>query len=45
MPRTLFFNLRLSRKDSGNTHDDLFISRCMLRADVKILLELNNISH
>ena len=34
-----------SRKDSGNTHDDLFISRCMLRANVKILLELNNISY
>ena len=25
-----------SRKDSGNTHDDLFISRCMLRTNVKI---------
>ena len=34
-----------SRKDSGNTHDDLFISRCMLRANVKTLIELNNISY
>jgi len=34
-----------SRKDSGNTHDDLFISRCMLIANVKILLELNKISY
>jgi hypothetical protein len=34
-----------SRKDSGNTHDDLFISRCMLRANVQTLIELNNISY
>ena len=27
------------------THDDLFISRWMLRANVKISLELNNISY